>query len=593
MNHFHHIVTDKDTLHLFLMSPEIHSNACKARSILVQLFSSQTDRAWIQSIIDTLKEDLPSAVRVGSTSVGEISQGHLHIETTVVSLSFFDEASVIPIAMPCDPGDEVMTGSRLKEAIDNTGSDIAGVLLLATPLTINAGHLLQGMAGKENSYPVFGGGAGVYKSGETSLIFSENDFFSSGVVAVVFAGRDLHIFSRTYLGWQPLSKEMTITKTDGMRVVTVDGESAFDVYYRYLNIPNDKQFFMNALEFPFLLERDGETIARVPFFADQSGAIQFAADLNAGEKFRIGYGNPETIIQDAAGLQGRMREFNPEAIFLYTCICRRFLMQNDVDLETLPFQSISPTTGFYTYGEFYGSSDKLRVFNSTMVAVGMREGKRSIESADTVNNITESIESVSSDPYTNKHTRIVSRLVHFIGVVTSELEAANRELTKISEIDKLTNIFNRLKLDAILEKQIYEAVRYHEEFSVIMMDIDFFKRVNDSYGHNVGDAVLRRMANILRDNVRLSDTVGRWGGEEFLIILPHTNIDQAFTAAEQLRLAMAGEIFPEGIRQTCSFGVAGYIAGNTSDAIVGRADKALYRAKNSGRNRVCRTQELE
>lgn len=593
MINLYHIFTDIHSLTKYLRSQEIRSNAHKSSSILIQVFTSHTDQAWIEDISHVLEAELPTAVRIGCTSVGEIAQGRLYIETTIMSFSFFEEARITPIAVSCIPGDEFKTGQQLLEAINAAGQDIAGVLLLATPLTINGGCLLQGMFQKDNEYPVFGGGAGVYKSTETSLVFSGNDYMNHGVVAVVFLSKTLHIFSRTYLGWQPLSKEMTITETDGMRVKTVDGENAFEVYYRYLNIPNDSQFFMNALEFPFLLERDGETITRVPFFADQNGAIQFAADLNEGEKFRIGYGNPDTIIHDAIGIHNLMNDFDPDAIFLYSCICRRFLMQKEIDLETLPFDTISPTVGFYTYGEFFGSGDKIRVLNSTMVAVGMREGENKKRAPLNFATKMKVEELMSTDPYANKHSRIVSRLVHFIGVVTSELEDANKELTKISEIDKLTKIYNRLKLDAILKFRINEAERYNEYFSVIMMDIDFFKRVNDSYGHNVGDVVLTQMANILRENVRSSDTVGRWGGEEFLLILPHTTVDEACTIAEKIRTAMAAEMFDQAQHQTCSFGVAGFLKGDNADMLVGRSDKALYKAKNNGRNQVCRPSDIE
>ena len=588
MINLHHVFTNIPTLTEYLRSQEIRSVSRKSSSILIQVFTSHMDQEWIGNISHVLESELPTAVRIGCTSAGEIAQGRLYIETTILSFSFFEEARITPIAVSCIPGDEFNTGKQLREAIHAAGQDIAGVLLLATPLTINGGYLLQGMFQNETEYPVFGGGAGVYNSAETSLVFSGNDYMNHGVVAVVFLSKNLHIFSRTYLGWHPLSKEMTITETDGMRVITVDGENAFEVYYRYLNIPNDSKFFMNALEFPFLLERGGETITRVPFSVDQSGAIQFAADLNEGEKFRIGYGNPDTIIHDAIGIHNLMNDFDPDAIFLYSCICRRFLMQKEIDLETLPFNTISPTVGFYTYGEFFGSKDKIRVLNSTMVAVGMREGDNRKRSPQNFTAQMKAEELMSTDPYANKHSRIVSRLVHFISVVTSELEEANKELTKIAEIDKLTKISNRLKLDVILELRINEAERYNEYFSVIVMDIDFFKRVNDTYGHNIGDVVLTQMANILRENVRSSDTVGRWGGEEFLLILPHTTVDDACIAAEKIRTAIASEIFEQAQHLTCSFGVAGFQKGDNADMLVGRSDKALYKAKNNGRNRVCR-----
>lgn len=123
-----------------------------------------------------------------------------------------------------------------------------------------------------------------------SLVFSGSELFDKGAIAVVFSGTDLHIETKTYLGWRPLSRPMRVTKVNGLSVLRVDDQPAFDVYRRYLSIPNDDQFFLNALEFPFLFERDGELLARVPVATNEDGALQFVADIREGETFRLGYG---------------------------------------------------------------------------------------------------------------------------------------------------------------------------------------------------------------------------------------------------------------------------------------------------------------
>lgn len=346
-----------------------------------------------------------------------------------------------------------------------------------------------------------------------------------------------------------------------------------------------------------MLQRNGELIARVPVAVDEHGAIQFVADLHIGEKFRIGYGDPTTIVENANATQKVMRDFDPEVIFLYTCGCRRFLMQNDVNLETEPFESIAPTVGFYTYGEFYGYGDNLCLLNSAMVVVGMREGNSSKSSQFTCSK-KEFLKPESTaeqkdehnlqayDPYANKHSTIISRLVHFINAVTSELEEANEKLRVLLEIDKLTQIYNRLKLDYILQSELQRVCRYHYELSIILADIDHFKQVNDVYGHDVGDQVLVQMARVLQSNIRTADFIGRFGGEEFLVIMPHTNREQACIVAEKLRKAVETEVFPLINHKTCSFGVTSYLEGENQNELIKRADEALYKAKGSGRNRV-------
>ena len=193
------------------------------------------------------------------------------------------------------------------------------------------------------------------------------------------------------------------------------------------------QFFQNVLEFPFLIQRNGQTIARVPFFVNESdNSIEFLADIYEGEKFRIGYGNPQNIIEEAISIHKQMDTFQPEAIFLYSCICRRFLMQKDVELETLPFNQIAPTAGFYTFGEFFSNGNTYSLLNSTMVAVGMREGELKKSHKSSMLDSFWGIEN-STDPYAKKHARILSHLLHFIKVTIDELEEQNEKLKALNE----------------------------------------------------------------------------------------------------------------------------------------------------------------
>ncbi len=161
-----------------------------------------------------------------------------------------------------------------------------------------------------------------------------------------------------------------------------------------------------------------------------------------------------------------------------------------------------------------------------------------------------------------------------------------KELEKLSITDKLTGLFNRMKLDNTLHHEIKRAKRYHSKFSVILFDIDHFKTVNDKYGHMVGDQVLQHIAKILQENVREADTVGRWGGEEFLIITLENDIESAVILAEKLRYVISEYSFPNVGQKTCSFGVATWRPQEREEELLSRADDALYRAKTEGRNRV-------
>lgn len=162
----------------------------------------------------------------------------------------------------------------------------------------------------------------------------------------------------------------------------------------------------------------------------------------------------------------------------------------------------------------------------------------------------------------------------------------NKRLRKLSITDQLTGLYNRLHLDNIFLAEIQKADRYERPFSIIVLDFDHFKRINDNYGHQAGDSVLIELAKILKAQVRATDTPGRWGGEEFLIICPETTLTGAEQLAENLRTIIEQRTFNIIGKTTSSFGIASFQLGDTEELMMERADTALYRAKELGRNRV-------
>ena len=175
----------------------------------------------------------------------------------------------------------------------------------------------------------------------------------------------------------------------------------------------------------------------------------------------------------------------------------------------------------------------------------------------------------------------------------SELSELNDQLKRISLTDGLTQVENRRSLNERLHEMWQHSVRLHEPISLVMCDIDKFKHVNDNYGHQAGDAVLKEFAQLLKSEAREIDRVGRYGGEEFLLILPGTVLDAAVTYAERLREKVAGHTFTyEGgtLVRTMSCGVASSPHPRVKDeeALLRAADDALYVAKETGRNRVVR-----
>ena len=161
-----------------------------------------------------------------------------------------------------------------------------------------------------------------------------------------------------------------------------------------------------------------------------------------------------------------------------------------------------------------------------------------------------------------------------------------REIREISITDHLTGAFTRRHLDAVLATEISRAARSGHDLAVVLCDIDRFKSVNDRFGHAAGDRLLVEFVKLLKGSIRKMDILGRWGGEEFLVVLPDIDLAGAVAAAEKLRGAVAAGEFDGIGRCSASFGVAVLRPGETAEHLVERADRGLYAAKAGGRNRV-------
>ncbi|MGB5965040.1 MAG: GGDEF domain-containing protein [Sulfurimonadaceae bacterium] len=180
----------------------------------------------------------------------------------------------------------------------------------------------------------------------------------------------------------------------------------------------------------------------------------------------------------------------------------------------------------------------------------------------------------------------LSKTLKMLTSTQKELHNKNRELRYMSATDSLSKLYNRRKTEELLHTACEHAKIGDETFSLILLDIDLFKRINDEYGHPVGDKVIIQIASNLKANVRDEDAVGRWGGEEFLIICPSLDTASAKGLAERLREDIPYNCSEVARTVTCSFGVTKWLKGDTPATIVNRVDRALYQSKESGRNCV-------
>jgi len=180
----------------------------------------------------------------------------------------------------------------------------------------------------------------------------------------------------------------------------------------------------------------------------------------------------------------------------------------------------------------------------------------------------------------------VSLILVAIGFVLMAKEAADEKTRRMAMTDKLTGCWNRFRIEETAHYEMRRLQRYATPVSLIMIDVDHFKAVNDRHGHVVGDLILQGVAATAQACIRGTDVLGRWGGEEFIVLLPASGFSAAADSAERIRSAIENSVYGDGLKVTASLGFASYRSTDSWDEWLERADQALYRAKEQGRNRV-------
>jgi len=551
-----------------------------ACSVLVQFYTSVVDKSLLIRLAQQVKHHIKQAKIVGCTTNGEISQGQPFERSSIVSFTFFDSSQAIVFFTAVTEGNEQSIGRQLASEIIQSSAALKGVLLLATPMSFECQQFLLGFNEQIGNVPIFGGGAGDYFEMENSLVLGDEEVISQGVVAVALSGTNLQLQIHSTLGWTAFGPQMKVTCADVNTIYQIDHKPAGEVYQHYIGKVTG-EILSDALSFPLIIERNGEPIARVPVALQDDQSLLFVADVHAHELVRFGYGDMSVILEDVAVGAEQMQSFAPEAIYLFSCGCRSMFFGADVVNELVPFEAIAPTAGFFTYGEFLNNKPA-SVLNTAYLIIGMREQEQGNYAGKKL---------MQAPSESSRKAKGMARLMHFISTVTNELEVANKELQHMAHIDALTQVMNRRRFDEAIAQEASRCVRYDRAATVILMDIDHFKAVNDNYGHQTGDQVLKNFANIVKAAIRTTDVLARYGGEEFILILPDTGLEQGTLLAERIRESIENETIRLSNKQlpsvTSSFGVSVLSAKAASpELVIAKADKALYRAKGAGRNCV-------
>ena len=559
-----------------------HYQTCSA--CLMQVYEPSCDRSRIENRMRIQRETLPKANIVGMTTLGPIGPETEVPRNPMITLVYFENSGFDTYLFDCHEIDPREAGGQLCEKLAKT-EHVQGVLLLTACAMIVPTPVIEELESRYPDISVFGAQAGTQELGnDQSMVFTSHEICDRGILAVVFYGEDLHIKTDYNLGWRPIGREMIVTEMgeDGY-IKTIDYQTAIEVYRKYLDVEPDDAFYSNVCAFPLLTPSGSRMIARVPTHFSSDGAMRFPAMLSEGSKVTLSYTKPEYLLQNSLASANEMATFAPQAIMLFACINRRVYMGNEhADREFDYYRTICPELSYaYGYGEILRTAEGGELLNSTIVAAGFREG-----------DIPEGfhVEPYSDPDLSEEKARFKSladRLATFLEATTSDLNQTIDNLEQLVNRDQLTGLYNRRWIDEEIDQCVSKRRRRSDQrFALLMYDIDHFKTINDTCGHETGDSVLMELSRRVKSMMRSGDIVGRWGGEEFIVIAHDINLDDAVKLAERIRESIASEPFSAVGTVTISFGVACAEDDDTPTSLFARVDSALYEAKNSGRNCV-------
>lgn len=553
------------------------------KCILATIYVDSHMKDSVPRLLVMLKETIPGIKILGGTVSANITAGVINTFGISLTFSVFFKSTVEIVPIHWDDEQSSMLGKGFLGYVRNLYQPVA-IQMISSGYNLNLAPFMKEVSNIPEDIVVFGGivdDGTVYGQG---FVFSENEFIYRGIMIAVYMGRNLTAHLCSSSGWQPLGRGMRITKLsdNNTTINEIDGGSVREIYDKYLGVGWEKSFLDEAVVFPFSVNRGGTRLNRLPRFFYEDGSANYGAEFRPGEIVRLSYGNPALVIQGTHSIQADMVRFQPEGIFAVSCWARKILLNKDVNQELDVCCRCAPSTGIYALGEFIRDMNgQIYLNNMNLCIIGMREGG--------ANNVDRTfLRDDEPVRFQDQNNTVMSHILHFVQAVSDELELYNAKLSQLAKIDKLTNLLNRAALDSALFSSMELGQKLDYSVSVLLLDLDNFKNINDTYGHVVGDTALQCIADIIRKNVRDTDYAGRWGGDEFMIIMDHTGPEDAARVAERIRTRVeSAQLANKEVRLTTSIGVTTMRKDDDRYAIFKRADDALYKAKNEhGKNNV-------
>ena len=376
------------------------------KSQLIQIFTALTSKKEIRKLLHDIHKNFPDAKIIGTTTAGEISHAKMHDNSTVISLSLFEKTKLKTYQVN---NIDKTSGNLLSSQICSKQTKAAIVLSEGLNGEDYEGFI-KGIKQENPNLIIAGGLAGDNFALKKTFVFLGTKIYEEGAVAVSFSGKKLFANNNYNLNWIPIGKEFTITSADKNIIKEINSQSAVSVFKKYLG---SQILDNNAASLPDfqLLYKEGNTVVSRTPMAVEGDALVFAGPLKEGQKVQFGFSNASSVISGSNIIGQTLKQKPAEAIFIYSCIARKTLLGKVLENEFKPFESLAPTAGFFTYGEFYSTTGDNALLNCTTTILVLSEKQKHKQKIQTQEVNTNSLDNVT-----------FNALTHFVKQTSEELK---------------------------------------------------------------------------------------------------------------------------------------------------------------------------
>jgi anti-sigma regulatory factor (Ser/Thr protein kinase) len=446
------------------------------KNILIQIFSGE-GKSTLQSLSQILKENIPQSICIGTTTDGEIQGAVISTRHSVISISIYEETTLE--AYLIEGNNCFQNGFDIAKKVTKSNTKL--LITFTCGVGTNAEEYLKGIEKYDNSIIVCGGMAGDNGLFQETSICLGTQVISQGFVAISLNSDILKVNNGRKFDWIPIGLEHTIDKVEGNRIYSISGMLPSEFYKKYLGES------IAQTEFPLIVERNGIPTARAVLKQHKDGSLSCGGNLIEGDIVKLSFGDAEAIMSNSLSSFDNISSYPIETFYIYSCMARRRYMRDLIKVETQPFADVAPTSGFFSYAEFFHKDGHNELLNQTLTMVALSEKKEKC-------NITK----LGNKKYVkdNKETSFAKTLKS----LTHLIQKSTNDYQEQSVILKNEKIYSQNLLSSQKQFLKYAVHETNTPLSVIMGNIELYEMENgkNKYVTNI-EIALKNVCSIYDD----------------------------------------------------------------------------------------------